>query len=243
MSHDSQPRLGRLFGVGVGPGDPELLTIKAARILREVPVVVVPRKTSRDESYAYSIVANIVDHSRQEVLPLVFPMKKDLGELRLHWRQACDAIYLRLLEGKDCAFLTEGDPLLYGTFIYVYHMLRDQRPQIDVEIVPGVSSINAAAARAALPLVSGDERLAVLPASYEGGKLREALQKFDTVVLVKLRDVFDEVLNLLEEMQLVNNAVYVKKCTATDEEIVRDIRTLRGQRLDYLSLLIVRKPK
>lgn len=233
---------GCLYGVGVGPGDPELLTIKAVRILRQAPVIVVPRKTSRDRSYAYSIVAHLVDASKQEVLPLVFPMKKDLGQLRYYWNDASNAIYQRLAEGKDCAFLTEGDPLLFGTFIYVYEMLKNLHPDIRVQIVPGISSVNAAAARAEVPLASADERLAILPATYEGEKLREALRDFDTVVLLKVHSVFDQVLDILEELGLAEHAVYVKKCTTPGEEVSRDIGALRGQRLDYLSLLIVKKP-
>ncbi len=232
---------GCLYGVGVGPGDPDLLTVKAVRLLQQVPVVVVPRKTSRDESYAYSIISHLVDKGRQEVLPLVFPMKKELDQLRSYWREACEAIHQRLDEGKDCAFITEGDPLLYGTFIYVYEMLKDLHPEIRVEIVPGISSVTAAAARAQVPLVSGDGRLAILPATYEGEKLRETLRDFDTVVLMKVHSVFDQVLDILEEMGLVEGAVFVKRCTTPGQEIIRDIRTLRGRRLDYLSLLIVRK--
>ncbi len=241
MNVSAHSGFGCLYGVGVGPGDPELLTLKAVRVLQQAPVVVAPRKTSRDRSYAYSIVEHLVDEARQEVLPLVFPMKKDLNELRLYWRDACDAIYQRLSAGKDCAFLTEGDPLLFGTFIYIYEMLRELHPDVRMEVVPGISSINASAARAGIPLVSGDDRLAVLPATYEGDKLRETLRDFDTVVLLKVHSVFDQVLDLLEEMGLTDGAVYVKKCTTSSEEIVRDIRRLRGQKLDYLSLLIVRR--
>lgn len=236
-----EPLSGCLYGVGVGPGDPELLTIKAARILRQAPVIVVPRKTSRDESYAYSIVSHLIDEGVQEVLPLVFPMRKDLGQLRVYWQDACEAIYQRMAVGKDCAFLTEGDPLLFGTFIYIFKMLKELHPEIRVQIVPGISSINASAARAELPLTSADDRLAVLPATYEGDRLRATLQEFDTVVLLKVHSVFDQVLGILEELGLADNAVYVKKCTTASEEIIRDIRSLRGRKLDYLSLLIVRK--
>ena len=240
-SSSSYPNSGRLYGIGVGPGDPELLTVKAARLLRQVPVIVVPQKTSHDHSYAYSIVAGLVDEARQEVLRLVFPMKKDLDQLRSYWLDAVESISRRLAEGKDCAFLTEGDPFLYGTFIYLYEMLRERHPEVQVEVVPGVSSINAAAAQAAIPLVSGDDRLAVLPATYGGPELRETLRQFDTVVLLKVHSVFDRVLDVLEELGLVDDAVYVKRCTTPEAEVVRDIRRLRGQKLDYLSLLIVRK--
>jgi len=234
---------GCLYGVGVGPGDPELLTLKAVRVLQQAPVVIAPRKTSRDQSYAYSIVSHLVDEDRQEVLPLVFPMKKDLGILRAYWKEACDAIFQRLASGKDCAFLTEGDPLLFGTFIYIFDMLKELNPGVKIEIVPGISSINASAACTQTPLASGDDRLAVLPATYEGAKLRATLLDFDTVVLLKVHSVFDQVLDILEELDLARTSVYIKRVSSPSEEIVRDISKLRGQKLDYLSLLIVRRPR
>ena len=232
---------GRLYGIGVGPGDPELLTVKAVRLLQQVPVVVVPRKTGRDESYAYSIVSHLVDKGRQEVLPLVFPMKKDLNQLRSYWREACEAIHQKLAEGKDCAFITEGDPLLFGTFIYVYEMLKDLHPEIPVEIVPGVSSVTAAAATAQVPLVSGDGRLAILPATYEGEQLRATLRDFDTVVLMKVSKVFATVRDLLNRMDRTAEATFIVRAGMDDERIYRDISQVREEDLNYFSLMIVRK--
>ncbi|MBI2955168.1 MAG: precorrin-2 C(20)-methyltransferase [Chloroflexi bacterium] len=234
-------RKGRLYGIGVGPGDPELLTLKAARLIREAAVIVVPKKTAHDRSYAYSIVRDLVDLDRQDLLELVFPMKKDLDALAPYWREAVEAIALRLEAGKDCVFLTEGDPLFYGTFIYLLRVMKQRYPEIEIDVVPGVSSMNASAARATMPLASADERLAVLPATYELSDLMQVIQEFDVVVLLKVSNVMDSVIDLLEELDIIDKAVYVKKCSAADEEIVRDVRTLRGKRLDYLSLLIVRK--
>lgn len=233
--------LGRFYGVGVGPGDPELLTLRALKVLRRVPVVCVPKRSPDADSYAYSIVRGILDAQRQEIVELVFPMRKDLSQVVAYWEQNLAAIVRRLEGGQDCAFITEGDPFLYSTFIYMYDILRQRHPQVRIEVIPGVSSFTAAAARAGLPLVNGDERLAVLPATCESQKLKDALREFDAVVLMKVNSVFDRVLDLLEELNLTDKAVYIKKGTAADEEIVRDIRQLRGRKLEYLSLLIVRK--
>lgn len=237
----SSTAVGQLYGVGVGPGDPELLTLKAARIIREAPVIVVPKKATHSRSYAYTVVKDLIDPARQELLELVFPMKKELDELLPFWHEAVEAVVKRLRDGKDCVFLTEGDPLFYGTFIYVLRMMRQLHPQVEVEVIPGVSSMNASSARAILPLVNGDERLAVLPATYDCKGLRQIIQDFDAVVLLKVNSVMDSIIDLLEELQMVDKAIYVKKCTGPDEEIVYDVRTLRGKKLDYLSLLIVRK--
>lgn len=233
--------VGKLYGVGVGPGDPELLTVKAQRVLSLVPVVCVPVKAFGERSFARSIVGELIDTEWQEVLELVFPMTKDAAAAEPHWQEAAKLIWKRLAEGKDCAFISEGDPLIYSTFIDIFRILVQLHPSLDIEIVPGISSVNAAAARSLTPLVDGDERLALLPATFEGEKLREVLRDFDTVVLFKIHSVLDRVLAVLEEVGLAGKAVCITRCTGAEEVIERDIRRLRGKKLDYFSLLIVRK--
>jgi precorrin-2/cobalt-factor-2 C20-methyltransferase len=108
-------------------------------------------------------------------------------------------------------------------------------------VVPGVSSINASAAAAGIPLVDGAERLAVLPAVYEGEDIETVLRLFDTVVFLKVNRAFDRVLDALEKLDLAGRAVYVKRCGSPEQEVVHDVRKLRGQQLDYLSLMIVKR--
>ena len=233
--------IGLFYGIGVGPGDPELITLRAARILSRVAVIFTPQKDEQSPSYAYRIIAGIVTEPAQRVIELVFPMRKNDRGLIEYWQRAADTIWQHLSSGDDCAFITEGDPLLYGTFIYVFDILQKDHPELNVEVIPGISSINAAAARALVPLVSGSERLAILPATYGDEAITEALQNFDTVVLLKINTVFERLLGILEKLSLVDRCVYVRRCTTEDEEIIRDIRQLKGQKLDYLSLLIVRR--
>ncbi len=240
MKTDVKGAIGRLYGVGVGPGDPELLTLKAHRILSRVPVVFVPRKDGQSGSYAKSIISGLLK-PEQEVIELVFPMTRNQTELARQWQKAADSIWEHLQKGKDCAFVNLGDPLLYGTFIYLFQMLQTGHPELKVEVVPGISSVNAAAARAVVPLASADERVAIVPANAGEKFIRETLENFDTVVLLKIHTAFDKVLSVLEQMELIQNCVYVRRCTTQDEEIVRDIRKLRGEKLDYFSLLIVRR--
>ncbi len=140
--------------------------------------------------------------------------------------------------GRDCIFLTEGDAFFYSTFIYVFDILQHRCRGLEVEVVPAVSSLIAAAARSLTPLARGDERVAVVTAT--SGRLREVLQSFDTIVLLKVGRVFDRVLDILEEAGLVDSGVLVQRATSEGELVVRDLRSLRGQRLDYFSLLIVR---
>ncbi len=233
--------LGRFSGLGVGPGDPELLTLRAHRLLRQAQVVCVPSRGTSHDSYGYSIVKQYVDPERQEVLQLTFPMKKDRSLLIPYWDAAVAAVMERLRQGKDAVFITEGDPFLYSTFIYLYNTFRQRHPEVQVEVVPGVTSISAVCARMGLPLADRDDRVAILPATYEGEELRQVLETFEAVALMKVNSVFDRVLDLLEELDLVEKAVWVKRCGTPDEEVERDIRKLRGRRLDYLSMVVVRK--
>jgi len=231
--------IGHLYGIGVGPGDPELITLKAQRILSQVSVIFVPQKDARHESYARSIISGLLKIPTQKVVDLVFPMQK--SALEPYWERAAEEIWQHLAQGEDCAFVTLGDPLLYGTFAYILSIFQERHPQVAIDIIPGISSINAAAASAMLPLSSGGERVAIISATYEDEALRKTLESFDTVVLLKVNTVFDRILDVLEEMKLVDRCTYIGRCTTKDEEIVRDIRTMKGRNLDYLSLLIVRR--
>lgn len=233
--------MAKVYAVGVGPGDPELLTRKAERILRSVPVICAPTVASEAASYALEIVEPFLDHSRQEILTRVFPMTKDEAELIPLWEETAAQVAQRLRAGQDVAFITIGDPLLYSTFLYLLRIFRDQYPEIEVEIVPGITSVGAAAAAAGVPLGLASDRIAILPATYEEAKLRQTLLDFDTVVLMKVSRVFDRVYALLAELDLVRQAVFVRRVGSSEEEVVTDIHSLVGRKLDYLSLLIVRK--
>jgi precorrin-2/cobalt-factor-2 C20-methyltransferase len=233
--------MAKIYAVGVGPGDPELLTRKAERILREVPVICAPTANPADSSYALSIVEQFLDRSRQEVIVQVFPMRKDQTGLAEFWEMAAAEVAERVRRGNDVAFITIGDPFLYSTFLYLYRIFRERYPDIPVEVVPGISSINAAAVAAGLPLGMAAERIAIIPAAFAEENLRRTLSEFDTVVLMKVSRVFDGIYALLQELGLEHKAVFVSRVGAPEEEVVFDLETLVGRKLDYLSLLIVKK--
>ncbi len=242
-NHNTSEKRGRLYGVGVGPGDPELLTLKAQRILSQVPVVFLPQKSERSNSFARTIIEDLIDSGRQKVEPLIFPMHKDPELLQPYWDKATQKIHSYLIRGYDCAFITEGDPFLYGTFIYIFALFQKLYPEVFIEVIPGISSINAAAATAQLPLASNQDLVAIIPSTYcsDADSLRDILLRFDTIIMLKIHKVFDKVLQILEELKLVEQCVYIKRCSTKEEEIINDIRKLKGETLDYLSLLIVRK--
>ncbi|WP_305041335.1 precorrin-2 C(20)-methyltransferase [Geoalkalibacter sp.] len=227
--------------VGVGPGDPELVTLKAARLIGAADVVLAPLGDRSDASIAEGIIAGLVDRDRQQVIRQVYPMSKNPAEMEGFWRDAARQAAALVRAGKKVVFITLGDPLLYSTALYLARELRDQAPEIAVDFVSGVSSINAAAARAGLPLALADERLAVLPATFEGDKLRRALEDFDTLVLMKVHRVFDKICALLQDMDLLRQAVYLKRVGLAEERLFTDLTRVTAEDLDYLSLIIVRK--
>lgn len=238
----SEARAGRLYGVGVGPGDPELLTRKAERILRQVDVVAVPKRGPRDRGYAFEIVASLLDPGRQEILDLVFPMTRDRERLEAAWESHVEALARRLRDGRDCAFITEGDPFLYSTFIPLWERLRARCPEVPVEAVPGVSSVTAASCRAGLPLASGGERVAILPAVPEDpGALRGIAAAFDTVVVMKAGARGREILDAWEDGGLAGGRILgVRRATTPSEAIAEGPEAVAALEPDYFSLFLLR---
>jgi len=233
--------IGRLYAIGVGPGDPELITIKASRLLSRLPVIFVPQRDETNPSYARSIITGLVREPEQKVIGLVFPMLRDIEKLADYRERAAETMWQYLRQGQDCAFVNEGDPYLYGTAIHVLDALRKIHPEVEITVIPGVSSINASAAQAAFPLAVNDEKIAILSGHCEDSVIAETLEHFDTIVFLKVNSAFGRLLDTLERLKLTEKCVYISKCTTEDEEIIRDIRQLKGRKLDYLSLLIVRK--
>ena len=231
---------GRLYGVGVGPGDPELLTLKAQRILQSVPLICVPQAETSSDSYALNIIRQFLDLDKQEILRFRFPTN-DEERAGQAWSQAAEVLAERLQQGQDAAFVAEGDPMLFGTFSYVLESIRDKHPELPVEVVPGVTSVTAAAASALTPLVCHGQSLAILPAAYGLDSLRDAVATHDTVVLMKVNRTLLKAMAELDSLGLEGKSVYVKRASTDREEVVRDLGKLAGEKLDYFSLLIIRK--
>jgi precorrin-2/cobalt-factor-2 C20-methyltransferase len=232
---------GRLYGVGIGPGNPELITLRAHRVLSQVKVIFVPKKSEQSDSIAESIINSLTPKINPKIKGLVLPMLRDKEQLKKYWEKAAETIWHHLKNGEDCAFVNIGDPLLYGTFVHILQTLRKKHNEVVVEVVPGISSINAAAANAVVPLASDDERIAIISGNRDESFIKDTLKNFDTIVFMKINNIFDKLLVILEELNLMDKCVYLSKCTTEDEEIVYDMSTLKGGKIDYFSLLIVRK--
>lgn len=231
---------GVLYGVGVGPGAPDLITLRALDVLRRVPVLALPRSSDYGASKAWEIVKPALGEVHgQERLFLTFPMSKDPRRLRPAWSDALVAIGQHLEHGRDVAFATEGDPSLFSTFIYLAAQAPHRWPGIRIEVVPGVSSIAAVPAVTGIPLADGQERIAILPGTYGLEDLGELLQRFDTTIVMKVGGEMPRIVDALEQVGLVDRAVYVSKATMPEQRIVRNLRDVRTERGDCFGMVVV----
>ncbi len=238
MNHN---QIGTLYGIGVGPGDPELLTLKGYRYIKECPVIAYPKKKVGERSYALGIVETYINPLQKTMLGLVFPMTRDKAVLHQQWNETVEVVWSHLNKGENVAFVTEGDPMIFSTFIHMSRLLKERYPDSKVVSVPGVSSMNAAASQLGVPFADGDESVAIVPATRDKLKMRTVLETHDCVVFIKVWKLIDQMIELLTELELVDKAFVVSKVTSSDEIIWRNISEIRGARLSYLTLMVVRK--
>lgn len=234
-------KLGTLYGLGVGPGDPELITVKAFRILKESPVIAYPRKKMGAKSYALTITELYVNTDEKTMLGLTFPMTRDREALEMQWNKTVSTVWEQLVQGKDVAFVTEGDPMIYSTFIHLMRLMKERHPEVEIRSIPGISSINASASRLGIPLADGDEQIAIVPATDDYETMRTAIENHDCVVFIKVAKVIDLMILVLRDLGLVDKAAVLTKVTSSEEMIWRDINELQGKGLEYLTLMVVRK--
>ena len=228
------------YAVGVGPGDPELLTRKGERILRQAAVIVAPVSSPTEVSVALETVRQFLDEDRQEIIIHQFPMTSDPARLIPAWQEVAALIAGRIAAGQDVAFITIGDPLFYSTFIYLLRIFQSSYQHIPVEVVPGISSIHASAAQALIPLVEGDERMIVIPATAGVERIIEGLAKYETVVLLKVKPVYAEILELLRQMGREKNTLFVERVGSGRQKVMTDFAEIAAHTPDYLSLMIVK---
>jgi precorrin-2/cobalt-factor-2 C20-methyltransferase len=240
MKLKESKKVGTFYGVGVGPGDPELLTLKAQRVLKGAGCIAVPKSRADGDSLAMSIVEKGVGIEGKEVLELVLPMTRDGEALEGARREAAGEVTARLAKGSDVAYITLGDPLFYSTFSYLVPLVSENLPDARVEVVPGVTSISAAASSAGLIVARGDEKVVIVPSIRDIREIRGLIKGFHTVVLMKVSSAIDEIVDLLAQLGLTERAVFVSKAGWPDEEVVRDVRTLKGRKVDYFSMMIVK---
>ena len=239
----STQKFGKLIGASLGPGDPELITRRSWTVLQSGARWIYPVKKAAEASYALSIVERGGLPVPADAVSLIFPMTRDAELLAKAWLRAAEQTVKLLAEGRDLVFLVEGDASTFATFGHLARIARELAPEIEVETIPGVSSFAAAAAAASIPLAEEDETLAIIPAAYGTGVIDHLLDEFDTLILLKVKPMLDEVLELLEKRGLLAKSCFIEKVGSPEERIVRDIASLQGETVNYLSLLLVQNPK
>jgi precorrin-2/cobalt-factor-2 C20-methyltransferase len=232
---------GSLYGIGVGPGDPELLTIKAQRTLQDVPVICFTQLDDGKESYALSVVRGVLEAVHPQFLAITIPSDDDTPVSPQTWADSAQDIAGHLHQGRDVAFITEGDPMLYSEFIHVLESVKSVLPDVEVEVVPGVSSVMAAAASSGMPLVTHGQRLTILPSVYGIDDLVKAITNSDTTVLMEVNRDLLQALADREKLGLTGKATYVRRASTARESVVEDISKLSADDLDYFSLLIIKR--
>jgi precorrin-2/cobalt-factor-2 C20-methyltransferase len=193
------------------------------------------------KSYALTITEMYVNTAEKEMIGLTFPMTKDKEALEKQWSKTVSQVWGYLQDGKDVAFVTEGDPMIYSTFIHMMRLMKAEHPEVDVKSVPGISSINASASTLGIPLADGDDQIAIVPAIDDYDRMRKALEEHDCVVFIKVAKVIDLMLTVLRDLNLVEKAAVLTKVTSSEEMIWRDVESLQGRELEYLTLMVVRK--
>lgn len=231
-----------LYGIGVGPGDPGLLTLKAAEVLRLVHRVFYVRGPASRDSISQAVVGSLDENFGAKLQGLTFSMARDMDDRRESWRTNARIIADALEDGHDCAFATIGDPMIYSTFVNVLPLVKKLIPELRAEVVPGITSFQAAAARKILPLAMNDEVLTIVPSWRPQILRRAAVTDADTTVFLKTYKSRSEAADFARKNH-AGESLYAERVGHPDEALY-DKEAIPAEAADeYLSLLISRKRK
>ena len=234
---------GTLYGLGVGPGDPDLITLKALRLLRQAPVVAYPAP-EEGESLARSIVAPHLPGGQIEFV-IRMPLVVERFPAQAVYDAAAEEIGWHLDQGRDVALLCEGDPFVYGSFQYLFGRLAaghggGHRGGHRIEVVPGVSSLTACGARLGMPLAARNDTFVVLPGPLPAETLRARLAESDAAAIIKLGRHFAKVRDVLAELGLLESARYIERATMAQERVVPPA-SVDPESVPYFSMILVHR--
>ena len=239
LSLSSSSTWGTLTGIGVGPGDPDLITVKALSCLQRAAVVAYPRGRDGLPGLAQKIIADrLTVHQRH--LPLDFPYVADQQVWQQAWQRAAHQVLEVLAQGQDVVFACEGDAGFYGTFTYLAQVISTLQPDLTVHRIPGVCSPLAAVSALGIPLTMGSDKLAILPALYSLGELERTLDWAEVIVLLKVNSVYSQVWTLLDRRRLLHQSWVVVKASQPDQKIYNDLSCYPHLQLPYFALMIIR---
>ena len=228
---------GKLYGLGLGPGDPELITLKAHRILTSAPVIAYPAPDT-GPSFARQIAAPYLRFHQLEV-PIVVPMRIERFPAQEIYDEAAETLSHHLDAGLDVAVLCEGDPFFYGSFMYLFERLSGR---YQTEIVPGVSSMMAAAAVLGRPLAARNDVLSVIPGPLDDAAMRLRIEQADAVAIIKVGRHFNRIRALLEKMNLVGSAGYLERVSLAEQRVL-PLSDVTEDAAPYFSMILIYKGK
>lgn len=233
--------LGKLYAVGLGPGNPEWISRRGYQLIMDADVIVVPKGRKTGRSTAREIVDQL-HPAPEKIVELEFPMTTDQTKLTSAWRQAGAEVIRLMSGGKQVVFVTLGDPSLYSTFIYLRRAVRETAPAAEIEVVPGIPSFCGAAALLEMELCESDDRLALAGFNRDRAEIEAMLRNFETVILYKIAGKLPELIAVLEATGRLAESVLVHRAGFPDAVVVRDLRqAVDDDRIGYFSMVIVRK--
>ena len=230
---------GKFYGVGVGPGDSELLTVKAVNAIKNADVIIAPKTEKKDGSVALTIAEPYI--SNAEIVYQTFPMVKHFEESKEIFEQNTNQILNFLRAGKNVAFLTLGDPMFFSTYIYIYRLLKNSGANI--ETIPGIPAFLAIASHIGRAAAYGNDIITIIPATAQKEKIVDALRVSDSAVLMKVYKNFAEIVDTLDAEDMAENAVLISRYGLDDEKVFDDIRAHKDDKLNYLSTILTRRGK
>ncbi len=236
-----------LVGIGVGPGDPDLLTVKAVKAIQSADVIMCPASKEDRPSIALSVVNSIIDKSKnQEIVKLIFPMTKDKDILEAHWKENSKIMAEKVLSGKNVVYVRVGDPYLYSTWIYMHREISANHPDMKISVIPGIVSMFTFASKVGISIAEGAEKVAIIPSCYDLSSVKEIAKNSEVLVFLKDGRYFDQVIDLLKESGFPDNSIFaIGQDLGTENEIIRKL-TL-GEVNDgtlttkYFSILVVKR--
>ncbi|SHH40400.1 cobalt-factor II C(20)-methyltransferase [Tepidibacter thalassicus] len=229
--------MGKFYGIGTGPGDSSLLTIKAVDVLKKLDILYTPEPKKDGKSLALSIVKDYI-RENIEIKQRHFPMNFNSIEKTKAWDAIAVEIEKDVKRGKNVGFVTLGDPMIYSTYVYMLERIKDK---VEVETIPGISSFSNIASNQNFPLVMDKEPLVVIPCTTDEERIDYALKNYNSIVLMKVYKNFKEIIQKIKDNDLLNYAILVSNSSLNEEKVYTNLEELDGDKISYFSTILINK--